>query len=145
MVEGTKQKIRILVAKLGLDAHDRGAVLLCQLLRDAGMEVIYTGFFQTPESVVRSAVSEDVDAICLSLMDGSYTSLVPRLMNILNEKGMEDIGVIAGGIISEEDKRTLEKIGVTGNFGPGTSFKTIVDHILERVKTGSVGAQEKKG
>jgi methylmalonyl-CoA mutase C-terminal domain/subunit len=144
-MEGMNRKIRILVAKLGMDTHDRGALLLCQLLRDAGMEVIYTGYFQTPESVVRSAVSEDINAICLSLLDDSYMFLVPRLMNILKEKGIDDISVIAGGIISDEYKPVLESIGVTGNFGPGTSFKTIIDHILERVKTNSVDAQEKKG
>lgn len=133
-MEGMERKIRILVSKLGLDSHDRGALLLCQMLRDAGMEVIYTGYFQTPESVVRSAVSEDIHAICLSLMDGSYISLVPKLMEIMKEKGIDDICVIAGGIISEQDKPTLEGIGVTGNFGPGTPFKTIIDHITERVK-----------
>lgn len=143
-MEGTERKIRILVTKLGMDAHDRGALLLCQLLRDSGMEVIYTGYYQTPESVVRSAISEDINAICLSLMDGSYISLVPRLMDILKEKGIDDICVIAGGIISEEDKPTLEKIGVTGNYGPGTSFKTITDHILERVRGKPLGSQEKK-
>ncbi|MFH1625821.1 MAG: cobalamin B12-binding domain-containing protein [Pseudomonadota bacterium] len=145
MVERTERKIRILVAKLGMDTHDRGALLLCQLLRDAGMEVIYTGYFQTPESVVRSAVSEDINAICLSLLDDSYMFLVPKLMDILKKKGIDDISVIAGGIISDEYKPVLENIGVTGNFGPGTSFKTIIDHILERVKTSSVDAQEKKG
>jgi len=133
-MEGMKQKTRILVAKLGMDAHDRGALLLCQMLRDAGMEVIYTGYYQTPESVVRSAVSEDINAICLSLMDGSYISLVPRLMDIMEEKGIDDVCVVAGGIISDDEKPRLEKIGVTGNYGPGTPFKTIIDHITERVR-----------
>ena len=132
MVE--KTKIRILVAKPGLDAHDRGILVLCKALRDAGMDVIYSGLLPTPEQVAKIAIDEDVDAIALSLHNGAHLTAFPEVKKHLENKGMTDIAVIGGGIIPEEDKKELETRGISGNFGPGTSMETIINHIKKVVK-----------
>ncbi len=126
------KKIRILVAKPGLDGHDRGALVLCRAFRDAGMEVIYTGFLATPEQVAQMAIDEDVDVVAMSLLNGAHMTAFPKVAKLVREKGGDDILLVGGGIIPEEDKPLLEKHGVTGNFGPGTPLKTIIDHV-ERI------------
>ncbi|HSA75843.1 MAG TPA: cobalamin B12-binding domain-containing protein [Candidatus Nitrosocosmicus sp.] len=128
------KKIRILVTKLGLDGHDRGALVICRALRDAGMEVIYSGLFCTPEQVVKTAIEEDVDVIAMSLLNGAHLTLFPKVARLLKEKNIEDILLVGGGVIPESDKSELEKSGVTGNFGPGTSLDVIIDHIIKNVK-----------
>lgn len=125
--------IRILVAKPGLDGHDRGALVLCRAFRDAGMEVIYAGLLATPEQVAQMAMDEDVDAVAMSLLNGAHLTAFPRVARVLREKGAGDILLVGGGIIPEEDKPVLEKEGITGNFGPGTPLGEIIDHIVERV------------
>ena len=128
------QKIRILVAKPGLDGHDRGALVLCRAFRDAGMEVVYSGLLPTPEQVVQMAIDEDVDVIALSLLNGAHMVAFPRVVELLRKKKASDTIVVGGGIIPHEDRTKLEKIGVTGNFGPGTSLKEIIKHIEGRVR-----------
>jgi methylmalonyl-CoA mutase C-terminal domain/subunit len=123
------RRIKILVAKLGLDGHDRGALVLCRAFRDAGMEVIYSGLFATPERVAQIAEDEDVDAVALSLLNGAHNTLFPRVVKELQKKGLEDILVVGGGVIPNEDKPGLEKAGVSGVFGPGTPLPTIINHI----------------
>ncbi len=123
------KRVRILVSKLGLDGHDRGALVLCRAFRDAGMEVIYSGLFATPERVAQIAEDEDVDVIALSLLNGAHLTLFPRVVKALKEKGIKDVLVIGGGVIPEDDKTELEKAGVLGNFGPGTPLSTIIDFI----------------
>jgi methylmalonyl-CoA mutase C-terminal domain/subunit len=125
------RKIRVIVAKPGLDGHDRGAKVVARALRDAGMEVIYTGLRQTPEQVVEAAVQEDVDVIGLSILSGAHTYLVPRIVELLKEAGMDDVLVTVGGIIPEDDVTMLNGHGVTGIFGPGTPTDEIVDFIKE--------------
>ncbi len=134
-----KRPIRILVSKLGLDGHDRGALVLCRAFRDAGMEVIYSGLFCTPEQVANMAIDEDVDVVALSLLNGAHLTLFPKVAKLLKEKGADDILIVGGGIIPESDRKELEKSGVTGNFGPGTALPTIIDHILKNVKKGRTG------
>jgi methylmalonyl-CoA mutase C-terminal domain/subunit len=134
-----KRPIRILVSKLGLDGHDRGALVLCRAFRDAGMEVIYSGLFCTPEQVANMAIDEDVDVVALSLLNGAHLTLFPKVAKLLKEKGADDILIVGGGIIPESDRKELEKSGVTGNFGPGTALPTIIDHILKNVKKGRMG------
>lgn len=129
------KKIRILVAKPGLDGHDRGALVLCRAFRDAGMEVIYTGFLATPEQVAQMAIDEDVDVVAMSLLNGAHMTAFPKVAKLVREKGGDDILLVGGGIIPEEDKPLLEKHGVTGNFGPGTPLKTIIGHV-ERIVRG---------
>ncbi len=126
------RKIRILVAKPGLDGHDRGALVLCRAFRDAGMEVIYTGFLATPEQVAQMAVDEDVDVVAMSLLNGAHMTAFPKVAKLVRAKGADDILLVGGGIIPDEDKPLLEKNGITGNYGPGTSLKTIIDHV-ERI------------
>ncbi len=128
------KKIRILVTKLGLDGHDRGALVICRALRDAGMEVIYSGLFCTPEQVVKIAIEEDVDVIAMSLLNGAHLTLFPKVARLLKEKDIEDILLVGGGVIPEADKKLLEKEGITGNFGPGTSLDDIINHIKKNVK-----------
>lgn len=128
------KKIRILVTKLGLDGHDRGALVICRALRDAGMEVIYSGLFCTPEQVVKIAIEEDVDVIAMSLLNGAHLTLFPKVSKLLNDKNITDILLVGGGVIPESDKKELEKAGITGNFGPGTSLNLIIDHIVKNVK-----------
>jgi len=124
-----EEKIRVLVAKPGLDGHDRGAKVVARALRDAGMEVIYTGIRQTPEMIVKAALQEDVEVLGLSILSGAHTELFPIIMDQLKQKGMENILVVAGGIIPKEDIPALEKIGISAVFGPGTTTGEIADFI----------------
>ncbi len=130
-----KRPIRVLVAKVGLDGHDRGAKVIATALRDAGMEVIYTGLRQTPEMVVNAALQEDVDAIGVSILSGAHNTVFPKIMNLMKEKSMNDLLVTGGGIIPDEDMAELNKIGVGKLFPPGTSTADIVNYITEWVKT----------
>jgi methylmalonyl-CoA mutase, C-terminal domain len=127
------KKIRVLIAKPGLDGHDRGAKVIARALRDAGMEVIYTGLRQTAEMIASAAVQEDVDVIGLSILSGAHNTLCPQLMSLLREKGMDDVVVLLGGIIPEADIEGLKKVGIAEIFLPGTSTKDIVDFIHKRV------------
>ena len=131
--ETASRKIKILVAKLGLDGHDRGALVLCRGFRDAGMEVIYSGLFATPDRVAQIAEDEDVDAVALSLLNGAHGTLFPRVVKELRKKGINEVLVVGGGTIPEEDKKPLEKSGVTRNFGPGTSLDDVISHIRKGV------------
>ena len=128
------KRIRILVAKPGLDGHDRGALILCRAFRDAGMEVIYTGFLATPEQVSQMAIDEDVDVVAMSLLNGAHMTAFPKVAKLLREKGGDDILLVGGGIIPDDDKPRLEKLGITGNYGPGTPLKTIIEHVERIVK-----------
>src|SRR6478672_5838699 len=128
------KKIRILVSKLGLDGHDRGALVICRALRDAGMEVIYSGLFCTPEQVTKIAIDEDVDAVAMSLLNGAHLTIFPKVARLLKEQKGDDILLIGGGIIPEKDKRLLEEQGINGNFGPGTPLKDIIEYITNNVK-----------
>jgi methylmalonyl-CoA mutase C-terminal domain/subunit len=128
-----KRKIRVLIAKPGLDSHDRGAKVVARALRDAGMEVIYTGLRQTPEQIVETALQEDVEVIGLSILSGAHKALFPRIMELLKQKGLTDVMVFAGGIIPEEDIPELKKLGIKEIFGPGTSTETIIQFMLENV------------
>jgi methylmalonyl-CoA mutase C-terminal domain/subunit len=130
----TGENIRVLVAKPGLDGHDRGAKVICRSLRDAGFEVIYTGLRRTPDEIVNAAVQEDVDVVGLSILSGAHNVLFPKIMDLLKEKGVDDIAVIAGGIIPDKDLPLLEKIGISKTFLPGSSTKDIVDWIKKNVK-----------
>lgn len=129
-----ERKIRVLIAKPGLDGHDRGAKVVARALRDAGMEVIYTGLRQTPEMIVNAALQEDVDCIGLSILSGAHTVLCPRLMELLREKGLTDVLVVVGGIIPEEDIPKLKEVGIAEIFLPGTSIQTIIRYIQEHVR-----------
>ena len=123
--------IRVLVAKPGLDGHDRGARIIARALRDAGMEVIYTGLRQTPEMIVNAALQEDVQVIGLSILSGAHNAIVPRVLELLREKGMAGVKVIVGGIIPDEDARELERQGVAAVFQPGASLETIVSTVRQ--------------
>ena len=129
-----EKKIRVLVAKPGLDGHDRGAKIVARALRDAGMEVIYTGLHQTTEMIVETAIQEDVDAIALSLLSGAHMTLFVDVTTLLKEKKMDDVLVIGGGVIPKEDIPVLKKEGISGVFGPGTPTDIIVDFIKKNVK-----------
>jgi len=129
-----EKKIRVLIAKPGLDGHDRGAKVVARALRDAGMEVIYTGLHQTAEMIVETAVQEDVDVIGLSLLSGAHMTLFKDVTKLLKEKGMGDVLVLGGGIIPEEDTPALKKSGICGVFGPGTPCEDIVKFIKKNVK-----------
>jgi len=129
-----QRPIRVLVCKLGLDGHDRGALVICRAFRDAGMEVIYSGLFCTPDQAANMAIDEDVDAIAMSLLNGAHLTLFPKVARLLKEKGADDILVVGGGIIPPSDRGELERQGVSGNFGPGTPLSVIIDHITENVK-----------
>jgi methylmalonyl-CoA mutase C-terminal domain/subunit len=128
-----EHKIRVLVAKPGLDGHDRGAKVVARALRDAGMEVIYTGIRQTPEMIVEAAIQEDVDVVGLSILSGAHLELFPSIIGGLKSKGMTDVAVIAGGIIPDEDIPTLKQIGIKAIFGPGTSTSNIADFIKKQL------------
>jgi methylmalonyl-CoA mutase C-terminal domain/subunit len=128
------KRTRVLVAKLGLDGHDRGALVICRALRDAGMEVIYSGLFCTPEQVAKTAIDEDVDVIAMSLLNGAHLTLFPKVAKLLKEQGIDDILIIGGGVIPAKDKKILEKEGITGNFGPGTPLNLIINHINSNIK-----------
>jgi len=132
-----QRKIRVLVGKPGLDGHDRGAKVVASALRDAGMEVIYTGLRQTPEMIASAAVQEDVDVIGLSILSGAHNTLCPQLMKLLQEKGMHDVTVLVGGIIPEADIATLKKAGIAEIFLPGTSTQDIIDFIHKRLAPAS--------
>ena len=121
--------IRVLVAKPGLDGHDRGAKVIARALRDAGMEVIYTGIRQTPQMIVQAAVQEDAEVLGLSILSGAHMELMPEIMRLLAEQDMEDVLVVLGGIIPEEDREPLADMGVNAVFGPGASTQNIVDYI----------------
>lgn len=127
--EGAARPYRVLIAKPGLDGHDRGAKVIVRALRDAGFEVIYTGIRQTPEMIAAAAVQEDADAVGLSLLSGSHMTLFPEIAKLLKEKGMEDVLVFGGGIIPDEDAIKLKKKGIAEIFGPGTPLSAIVDYL----------------
>jgi methylmalonyl-CoA mutase, C-terminal domain len=129
-----KNPIRVLVSKLGLDGHDRGALVICRALRDAGMEVIYSGLFCTPEQVAKIAIDEDVDVVAMSLLNGAHLTLFPRVKALLNKQGAKNVLVIGGGIIPQKDKKILEKQGIMGNFGPGTPLREIIEYIKDHCK-----------
>jgi methylmalonyl-CoA mutase, C-terminal domain len=131
---GMSIPIRVLVAKPGLDGHDRGAKVIARALRDAGMEVIYTGLRQTPEMIVNAALQEDVQVIGLSILSGAHNAIVPRLMELLREKEMSDVLVVVGGIIPDEDAAELKKLGVAEVFQPGASLEKIIQFIRDSVK-----------
>jgi methylmalonyl-CoA mutase C-terminal domain/subunit len=129
------RKIRVVIAKPGLDGHDRGAKVIARALRDAGMEVIYTGLRQTPEQIVNAALQEDADAIGLSILSGAHNHIAPRVMQLLREQGLDDVLVVIGGIIPDVDVPKLKDIGVKGVFLPGTPMQEIVDFIQGNVRT----------
>lgn len=129
-----EQKIRVLIAKPGLDGHDRGAKVVARALRDAGFEVIYTGLRQTPEQVAETALQEDVDVVGLSILSGAHMRLFPEIMKLLKERKMDDVLVIAGGIIPEDDIKPLKKLGIKAIFGPGTPTGEIVEFIRKHTK-----------
>jgi methylmalonyl-CoA mutase C-terminal domain/subunit len=129
-----ERKIRVLIAKPGLDGHDRGAKVIASALRDAGFEVIYTGLHQTPEMIVEAALQEDVDVIGLSILSGAHMTLFPRIKKIMEEKGLTDVLLTGGGIIPPEDVETLEKMGTGKIFGPGSSTGDIIAYIKEWAK-----------
>ena len=129
-----KKPIRVLVSKLGLDGHDRGALVICRALRDSGMEVIYSGLFCTPDQVAKIAIDEDVDVVAMSLLNGAHLTLFPRVATVLKEQGINDILLIGGGVIPGKDKKLLEEKGIKGNFGPGTPLEVIIDFIHNNLK-----------
>ena len=128
------RKIRVIIAKPGLDGHDRGAKVIARALRDAGMEVIYTGLRQTAEHIVSAALQEDADVIGLSILSGAHNHIVPRLMELIREKGLEDVLVVIGGIIPDVDVPTLKAVGVKGVFLPGTPMQNIIEFINANVR-----------
>lgn len=134
------RKIRVLVAKPGLDGHDRGAKVIARALRDAGMEVIYTGLRQTPEMVVNASLQEDVDVIGLSILSGAHNAIVPRVMELLKQNQMDDVLVVVGGIIPDQDVEGLKNAGVAAVFQPGTPMDSIIEFIRANVKSGGVAA-----
>ena len=137
--DNVQSPIRVLVSKLGLDGHDRGALVICRALRDAGFEVIYSGLFCTPEQVAKIAVDEDVDVVAMSLLNGAHLTIFPKVARLLKERGVNDVLIVGGGIIPEKDKKTLEEQGITGNFGPGTPLSSIIDHINRNVHKPNTG------
>jgi methylmalonyl-CoA mutase C-terminal domain/subunit len=140
MTEAPITPIRVLVAKPGLDGHDRGAKVIARALRDAGMEVIYTGLRQTPEMIVNAAIQEDVDCVGLSILSGAHNAIVPRVTALLKERGAGDILVVLGGTIPQQDIEFLKSHGVAAIFGPGTSLDATVNFIRDNVKPRGVAA-----
>ncbi|MEX0890863.1 MAG: cobalamin B12-binding domain-containing protein [Gemmatimonadota bacterium] len=136
----TTENIRIVVAKPGLDGHDRGAKVIASSFRDAGFEVIYTGLHQTPEMIVQAAVQEDADVVALSILSGAHMSLFPRILELLKAEGMEDVLVIGGGIMPEEDIQALEAMGVGKLFGPGTPTSAPIDFVRSWAEGRRAGA-----
>jgi methylmalonyl-CoA mutase, C-terminal domain len=134
MAEGTR-KIRVVVAKPGLDGHDRGAKIIARALRDAGMEVIYTGLHQTPEQIVETVIQEDADAVGLSILSGAHMTLVPRITELLKSQGADEVVLVVGGTIPNDDIPELKKLGVAEIFTPGSSVQGIIDFIREKVPT----------
>jgi methylmalonyl-CoA mutase C-terminal domain/subunit len=133
-MSNTGRPIRVLVAKCGLDGHDRGAKVIATALRDAGMEVIYTGLRQTPEMVVNAALQEDVDAIGISILSGAHMTVFPKIINLMKEKKLDDVLLTGGGIIPEDDMKVLNKMGVGKLFAPGTATSDIANYITDWVK-----------
>jgi len=133
----SEQAIRVLIAKPGLDGHDRGAKVIARALRDAGMEVIYTGLRQTPEMIAEAALQEDVDVVGLSVLSGAHMALVPRIRATLNDHGLTDVPLIIGGIIPDADRAALAEMGVQGVFGPGTNTEDIVTYIRNLTQAAS--------
>jgi len=130
----TERRIRALVAKPGLNSHDRGAKVIARALRDAGMEVIYTGLRQTPEQIVEAAMQEDVDVLCLSILSGAHMTLLPEVVDLMKRKDLDDVLVIAGGIIPDEDVPKLKEIGIAEVFGPGTPTHVTIDYIKNNLR-----------
>ena len=130
------KRLRILIAKPGLDGHDRGAKIIARALRDAGMEVIYTGLRQTPEMIVEAALQEDVDGVGLSILSGAHMTLVPRVVEGLRDAGLDHVKVFLGGIVPDEDVPVLEKLGVVGIFGPGTNIHVVADFVRQQLAEG---------
>jgi methylmalonyl-CoA mutase C-terminal domain/subunit len=128
-----ERKVRVLIAKPGLDGHDRGAKVVARGLRDAGMEVIYTGLHQTPEMIAQAALQEDVDIVGLSMLSGAHMSIVPRVLAELRDRGLQDVSLFIGGIIPDDDIPRLQEMGVRGIYGPGTPLEQIVAHIRREV------------
>jgi len=135
MPAASEKKIRVVVAKPGLDGHDRGAKIIARALRDAGMEVIYTGLHQTPEQIVETVIQEDADAVGLSILSGAHMTLVPRVMELLREQGADDVVVTLGGTIPSEDVKELKELGVAEVFTPGASTQEAVDFIRGAVRS----------
>ena len=135
MAASTEKKIRVVVAKPGLDGHDRGAKIIARALRDAGMEVIYTGLHQTPEQIVETVIQEDADAVGLSILSGAHMTLVPRIMQLLKEQGVDDVIVTLGGTIPSDDVKELKELGVAEVFTPGASTQQAVDFIRSAVRS----------
>lgn len=133
--------IRVLVAKPGLDGHDRGAKVIARALRDAGMEVIYTGIRQTPEMIVEVALQEDVDAILMSILSGAHMAIFPRVMELLHENEIEDVLVAAGGILPDEDLPAIRELGIKGCFGPGTPTEEIIKFVRQNIQTERLAAE----
>jgi methylmalonyl-CoA mutase, C-terminal domain len=132
----SQRKVRVVVAKPGLDGHDRGAKIIARALRDAGMEVIYTGLHQTPEQIVATVIQEDADAVGLSILSGAHMTLVPRIVELLREEGVEDVVLTVGGTIPADDIPELKRLGVSEVFTPGASTQDIVDYIRDAVERG---------
>lgn len=126
-----KKKIRVLICKPGLDGHDRGAMVVARALRDAGMEVIYTGLRQTPEMIAESTLQEDVDIVGLSILSGAHMALVPKIVELIRGQGQKDVGIVLGGIIPDEDVLELKKLGVAEVFGPGTNTQDIIRTVFD--------------
>jgi methylmalonyl-CoA mutase C-terminal domain/subunit len=138
----TGQKIRVLIAKPGLDGHDRGAKVIARALRDAGMEVIYTGLHQTPEMIAEAALQEDVDAVGLSILSGAHMALFPRIVEEMRKRGLDDVLIYAGGIIPDDDIPAVKEMGVAGVFGPGTPMEDAVRFVRENVKSRHAAHEE---
>ncbi len=138
MVDGKNQSlfknkpIKVLLAKPGIDGHDRGVLVLAKAFRDAGMEVLYAGLLPTPEEVIDTAQNEDVDVIAISLLNGAHMTVFRKVAELMKERGIDDIALVGGGTIPEEDKPELEALGITGNYGPGTPLSIIIDHVTKR-------------
>ena len=124
--------IKVLLAKPGIDGHDRGILVLARAFRDAGMEVLYAGLLPTPEEVIDTAVNEDVDVVALSLLNGAHMTVFKKVAEIMKSRNIDDIALVGGGTIPDEDKPELEKMGITGNYGPGTPLSVIIDHVTKR-------------
>ncbi len=140
MVDGKNQSlfkdkpIKILLAKPGIDGHDRGVFVLAKAFRDAGMEVLYAGLLPTPEEVVDTAVNEDVDVVALSLLNGAHMTVFKKVADLMRQRGIDDIALVGGGTIPDEDKPLLEAMGISGNYGPGTPLSVIIEHVTRRAE-----------
>src|SRR5205807_8486887 len=141
VIDNTSRPIRVLVAKPGLDGHDRGAKVIARALRDAGMEVIYTGIRQTPEMIVDTAIQEDVDAILMSILSGAHMAIFPKVMELLKKNNVDDVLVAAGGILPDEDLPAIKEMGIKGCFGPGTLMEEIIRFVRENVQAERLTAE----